>query len=95
MLRPLRRTPRADPCHPRAMTPRTSYDSSSDWRTPGVLLPRRAIIQQALGQFQTTEARDRFLLEASRIEVRAVLDKVDSLKTAAANAATSSELSNR
>lgn len=45
---------------------------------------RRSALDAALTTLASKDARDRLLLEASRIEVRAVLDKVDGLKTKSA-----------
>lgn len=45
---------------------------------------RRAMLTRALAVVPYTAVRERLLLEASRIEVAAVLDKVDGLKTTAA-----------
>ncbi len=45
---------------------------------------RRMSLESGLADLKDEQARRRLLLEASRIEVAAVLDKVDGLKTAAA-----------
>lgn len=45
---------------------------------------RRAVVEGALKSMASEEMKQRLLLEASRIEVNAVLDKVDALKTASA-----------
>jgi hypothetical protein len=45
---------------------------------------RRNALNQALAELHDPAARRQLLVEASRIELRAVLDKVDSLKTPAA-----------
>lgn len=45
---------------------------------------RRTALSRSLARLRTEQARQRLLLEASRIEVEAVLDKVDSLKTKSA-----------
>jgi hypothetical protein len=45
---------------------------------------RRSAVRGGLERLSIQELRDQLLLEASRIEVEAVLDKVDGLKTAAA-----------
>lgn len=45
---------------------------------------RRAAVEAAMKTITSEEIRKRLLLEASRIEVSAVLDKVDSLKTKSA-----------
>lgn len=45
---------------------------------------RRAVLAQALASIVDSKVRDQLLLEASRIEVDAVLAKVEGLKTATA-----------
>ncbi|WP_437653190.1 hypothetical protein [Sorangium sp. So ce1182] len=45
---------------------------------------RRAAFENALGRIQAPHLRERLAVEAARIEVRSVLDKVDSLKSPAA-----------
>ena len=45
---------------------------------------RRAVLDAAMKTITSDEIRKRLLVEASRIEVSAVLDKVDSLKTKSA-----------
>jgi hypothetical protein len=45
---------------------------------------RKNALESALARIRTPHLRERLLLEAARIEVRAVLDKVDSLKAPAA-----------
>lgn len=45
---------------------------------------RRAVLSKALAQVTTAEQRQHLMLEASKIEVQAVLDKADGLKSATA-----------
>lgn len=45
---------------------------------------RKAALDRGLGLLQQQHLRERLLMESARIEVRAVLDKVDGLKTPAA-----------
>lgn len=45
---------------------------------------RRAVLSKALAQVTSAEQRQHLLLEASKVEVHSVLDKVDGLKSATA-----------
>lgn len=87
-LRSLVASQRERPAAPRLTAPVNADDELLKWVSKIESLKgpaaRRTALEAALMTISRPELRDRLLLEASRIEVQAALDKADSLKTPAA-----------